>query len=324
MIVDLGRLRRAVDLRGHPRRAAGRAGPPGSAAALDTWVHRRPAGLCGRHVIAAFRPAGHRADHLRPARRLLPVRAPAQPRAGELGRRAKVGGLVHGLRSAGSPAPGSAGRRRCRWRSQIRTRVPRPGCGLQLRLAAVGHGDGLHDGQAQAAAAASPSAWPAGRAGLVRGPVRSCARWNRSKARAASGSDMPGPGVRDLHHRPAAHRGEPDRDRGARRRVLADVAEQVGQHLPDPGLVHHRDQPVRCLGLDRAVRLAPPRRPRPRPGPARPGRVSVRSSEEVRSSRASSSSSATSVLIRCASCSIRRIAFGSWSGPSAPCRYSSA
>ena len=39
--------------------------------------------------------------------------------------------------------------------------------------------------------------------------------------------------------------------------------------------------------------------------------ASARSSEDVRSSRASSSSSATSVLIRCASCSIRRIASGS-------------
>ena len=52
--------------------------------------------------------------------------------------------------------------------------------------------------------------------------------------------------------------------------------------------------------------------------------VSVRSSDDSRSSRASSSSSATSLLIRSASCSMRRMAFGSSSGPSAPCRHSSA
>ena len=44
----------------------------------------------------------------------------------------------------------------------------------------------------------------------------------------------------------------------------------------------------------------------------------------MRSRRASSSSSATSMLIRSASCSMRRIAFGSSAGPNAPCRYSSA
>ena len=52
--------------------------------------------------------------------------------------------------------------------------------------------------------------------------------------------------------------------------------------------------------------------------------VSARSRDEVRSSLASSSNSATRVDMRCASCSIRRIARGSWSGPRAPCRYSSA
>ena len=49
-------------------------------------------------------------------------------------------------------------------------------------------------------------------------------------------------------------------------------------------------------------------------------------SELVRqvTSLASSSSSATWLDIRSASCSMRRMAFGSRSGPSAPCRYSSA
>ena len=49
----------------------------------------------------------------------------------------------------------------------------------------MGGRDGLHDGQAQAAAAR--------RAAVPGRPARSAPRWNRSKAWAASGSDMPGP-----------------------------------------------------------------------------------------------------------------------------------
>ena len=52
--------------------------------------------------------------------------------------------------------------------------------------------------------------------------------------------------------------GEPDRDRGVRGGVLADVAEQVGQHLPDPRLVRHHDQAGRRAGPDRALRLHRP------------------------------------------------------------------
>jgi hypothetical protein len=53
--------------------------------------------------------------------------------------------------------------------------------------------------------------------------------------------------VRDLNHHTAADLGEPHRRRRGHRGVLADVAEQIGQHLPDAGLVHGSDQRLRRL-----------------------------------------------------------------------------
>ena len=64
--------------------------------------------------------------------------------------------------------------------------------------------------------------------------------------------------VSDLQHDAIPHLAEPDRDGCAFRRVLADVAEQVGQHLPDPGLVNGGHQPVRSFGPDWPVRFHRP------------------------------------------------------------------
>ena len=123
----------------------------------------------------------------------------------------------------------------------------------------MGDRDRLHDGQAQAAAAAQSF----GRAGWA--SVVGVVRGSGAGPVGAAVEPVEGPGgiffgharagVRDLEHRAAAHRGQPDRDWGARRGVLAGVAQQVGQHLPDPHLVHYSDQPVRCLRLDRAAWL---------------------------------------------------------------------
>jgi hypothetical protein len=80
--------------------------------------------------------------------------------------------------------------------------------------------------------------------------------------------------------------------------------------------VDHRDE------IGRGLRLAagparPPARRRPRPAPRPSGRPRPgRATSAVQPGQFSSS--ATSVPMRCASCSIRRIASGSCSGPSAP------
>ena len=62
-------------------------------------------------------------------------------------------------------------------------------------------------------------------------------RWKRSNARAASCSDMPGPASETSSTAPSPGRVDPDDDGGPRRRVRADVAEQVRKHLADPRLV---------------------------------------------------------------------------------------
>ena len=105
----------------------------------------------------------------------------------------------------------------------------------------MGDGDGLHDGQPQPAAPAAGAVQPGGppRVGAVPATVEAvegAGRVLRGHARARVGH---------LQHHPAPHRCQPDRHRRLGRGVLAHVGQQVRQHLPDPWLVDHRDQPVR-------------------------------------------------------------------------------
>ena len=106
----------------------------------------------------------------------------------------------------------------------------------------MGVGDGLHDGQAEAAAAGLP-----GRAGRWPGGICRMPGW-RPRGHA-------GPGVDHLDEHAAGDLAQPDGDRRGDRRVRADVAQQVGQHLPDARLVDDRDQPGRRLRPDRPLRL---------------------------------------------------------------------
>src|SRR5262249_7698034 len=64
-----------------------------------------------------------------------------------------------------------------------------------------------------------------------------------------------GPGVGDLEHDPAAHLRQAYRRRGGYRGVLADVAEQVREHLANAGLVDGRDQGFGRLRAHRPGRL---------------------------------------------------------------------
>ena len=148
-------------------------------------------------------------------------------------------------------------------------------------------------------------------------------RWNRSNARAASSSDMPGPPSETSSTAPPPRmysrtvagvpggvcaRTLPSRFASTCRiRDSSAVTTRAGGTSAVTGRSGSTARASATASLTRSARS-----------------VSVRSSEDSRSSRASSSSSATSMLIRSASCSIRRMAFGSSEGPSAPWRYSSA
>ena len=204
------------------------------------------------------------------------------------------------------------------------------GPGLQGGLPAVRGGDRLHDRQAKTAAAAvaAVALAAAARAGRRRG-TRAAVGPVRAAVEPVEGPGgvlgrHAGPGVGDLEQHAAGQLAEPDRDRGGRP-ACARARCRAGWPAPAGSAARRRRRPAAAGPRRRTGRsgsTATASATASRTTPARS--VSVRSSEEVRSSLASSSSSATSVLIRCASCSIRRIAFGSWSGPSAPCRYSSA
>jgi hypothetical protein len=83
--------------------------------------------------------------------------------------------------------------------------------------------------------------------------------------------------VGDLEDRVLALRVQPDDGGRAWRRVRADVAEQVGEHLPDPRLVGGDHQAVRHGRGDLAVRLD---RPGVRHGvPGQDGQVGLRQVE---------------------------------------------
>jgi hypothetical protein len=143
----------------------------------------------------------------------------------------------------------------------------------------------------------SPGSWP-GSAGADQLP-RSAARWNRSNARTASAADIPGPASATSISTPPEI---------APSRTATGVAGGVwARTLPSRFAITCRTRGSSTTATSRGG------------ASARTGRsgctatasataslttaarsVSVRSSEEVRSSRASSSSSATSVLIRCA------------------------
>jgi hypothetical protein len=137
------------------------------------------------------------------------------------------------------------------------------GSGFQGGLAAVRLGDGRDDGKAEPASPAL-GAWPApvrrigaGRPGAAGTII--CAIANRGAGcgpvatplgTAVEPVECPGgvvsgharAAVCDLQHYTAADLGEPHRRGSGHRRVLADVAQQVGQHLPDARLVHGSDQ----------------------------------------------------------------------------------
>ena len=95
-------------------------------------------------------------------------------------------------------------------------------------MAAVRGGDRLHDGQAEAAAVPVVAVMPA--------PVEPVERAGRRLAVHALAR------VGHLEQRALARLGEPDRDGRVRRGVLAHVAQQVREHLPDARLVGHHDQ----------------------------------------------------------------------------------
>ena len=114
----------------------------------------------------------------------------------------------------------------------------------------MGHGDRLHDGQAEPAAAPGRLRCTAG--GLGGAAMEPVERLRRVLLRHAPAR------VGDLQHDATRRQCKPDRGRCAFRRVLADVAKQVGQNLPDPGLVDEGYQPVRGLGPDRPVRFHRP------------------------------------------------------------------
>jgi len=130
--------------------------------------------------------------------------------------------------------------------------------GFQGGLAAVRLGDGRDDGKAEPTASAL-GGWPApvrvddARAGAViavadRGT--GCRLAATPFGAAVEPVERPGgvlgsharTAVRDLEHHTATDLGKSHRRGRGHRGVLADVAEQVGQHLPDAGLVHGRDQ----------------------------------------------------------------------------------
>ena len=148
-------------------------------------------------------------------------------------------------------------------------------------------------------------------------------RWNRSKARDASRSDMPGPSSLTSSTAPSPS--------GYSRTVAGVPGGVCARTLPSrfASTCRIRDSSAvtTSVGGSWAVswRSGSTARASATASLARLARsVSVRSSEDMRSRRASSSSSATSMLIRSASCSMRRSAFGTSSGPRAPARYSSA
>jgi hypothetical protein len=137
------------------------------------------------------------------------------------------------------------------------------GGGFQGGLAAVRLGDGRDDGKPEPAAPAlggGPAPvrrMGAGHASATGTIIRAvtdratCGRLAATPLGAAVESvERPGgvlggharAAVRDLKHHTAADLGEPHRRGRGHRGVLADVAEQVGQHLPDAGLVHDSDQ----------------------------------------------------------------------------------
>ena len=242
---------------------------------------------------------------------------------------------------AGQGEPGAARRTADRGSGAAPGREPHPDLralarpGLQAGLAAVRVRDGRHDGQAEAAAAAAGRSPRAGalRAGPSlagargrrrRGPGRlPAARWNRSNARAASASGMPGPPSATSMRMPPVI--APSRTTtGAVTGVWArHVGQQVGQHLADPRLVHHRDQAGRGLGADRPARLdgrgvghgVPDDAGQvglgqvQRRGPVEPGQL-----EQLGDQRAHPLG-----LLLDPAHGVRQLV-----GPSAPCRYSSA
>ena len=130
---DLDRVRVYLDL---PCRASGRAGRPppgGPAAPVDVRFTAGSGGYVAGTLVAVWSP-GRGADHLRPARGVLPVRPPA----------------VGGDRGTTTPSRPSADDPHRQPDADLGA-LARPG--FQRGLPAVRGGDGLHDRQAQAAAA---------------------------------------------------------------------------------------------------------------------------------------------------------------------------
>ena len=148
-------------------------------------------------------------------------------------------------------------------------------------------------------------------------------RWKRSKARAASAGLMPGPASATSMRAPspaALSRSATGVPAGVCSRTLASRLASTWRIRGSSATT--ATSAGACTEIGRSGSTAAASAAASRTSRARS--VRVRLSEELRSSRASSSSSATSRLIRWDSSSIRRIAVVSWSGSSAPWPYSSA